>query len=395
MQSRLHTAASLAAALLGLASAHAQSSAPISQSEPLSYPDDRTGIVNSEIGQGSGAIVRHPRIVVSCAHVVFDDYLNTGATGWTNQNDFTLAWNGDTAPDAEDALPLRGYIRFARYATTSLNPKKYNLAFSEDFIAHFSYANLTSSAPASFWQDGVAALKSGAFKRITGYPAGLYEDGDPLQYRLHRTPDFPAKLTVELGRYLGAVGPSTGSGNSGGPAWVYDLANRQWKFAGVLVSGLETSQGDPANEIGVVGADSAPWSLVTAAIQASGGAPLVKPAVFNTTATLPAAIPDADRSGVTFPFDVSVTGKRLTTLRITLTSDHTYAEDLEVALRSPSGRSVVIAFRPYLDTLELNQREIVGLAGQNPNGRWTLLVRDVAASDTGSVTAASLSVLAQ
>jgi hypothetical protein len=395
MQSRLHTAASLAAALLGLASAHAQSSAPVPQNAPLSYPDDRTGIINSESSQGSGAIVRHPRIVVSCAHVVFDDFLNTAATGWTNQNDFNLAWNGDSAPDAEDALPLRGYIRFARYATNSLNPKKYNLAFSEDFIAHFSYSDLTASAPAAYWPNGVTALKSTALKRITGYPSGLYQVGDPLEYRLHRTPDFSTKLSVELGRYLGAVGPSTGSGNSGGPAWVYDAANRQWKFAGVLVSGLETSQGDPANEIGVVGADSAPWSLVTAAIQASGGAPLVQPAVFNTSATLPAAIPDANRSGVTFPFDVRVAGKRLTTLRITLTSDHTYAEDLEVALRAPSGRSVVIAFRPYLETLELDQREIVGLAGQNPNGRWTLLVRDVASNDTGSITSASLSVLAK
>jgi hypothetical protein len=394
MNIRLLVGASLAA-LACLASLHAQGSAPIPQSPGLTSPDDRTGLVYSEVGQGSGAIVRHPRIVLSCAHVVFDDYLGSSSSGWTNQNDFTLAWNGDTEPRAEDATPLRGYTRFARYAETSLNPKQYDLAFSEDFVAHFSYFNLTDTAPAAYWPDGVKALTSRDFKRITGYPAGLYEDGDPLQYRLHSTPEFPNKLSVELGRYLGAVGPSTGSGNSGGPVWVYDLKAREWKFAGVLVSGLEQSQGDPADEIGVVGADRGAWSLVTAAIQASGGAPAVRPVVATTSAALPAAIPDASRTGVSIPFNVSGAGKRLSTLRLTFSSDHTYASDLEIILRAPSGRTAVVAFRPELDSIELTEREITGFAGQNPNGRWTLLVRDVGADDTGSITAASLSLVAR
>ncbi len=383
------------ASLVSLASLHAQSSAPIPQSPGLAYPDNRTGLVYSEVGQGSGAIVRHPRIVLSCAHVVFDDYLNSSASGWTSQTDFTLAWNGDTEPTLKDAAPLRGYTRFARYAQTSLNPKQFNLAFSEDFVAHFSYFNLTDSAPGAYWPNGVKALTSRDFKRITGYPAGLYADGDPLQHRLHRTPDFPTRMSVELGRYLGAVGPSTGGGNSGGPVWVYDIKAREWKFAGVLVSGLEKSQGDPDDEIGVVGADPAAWSLVTAAIQASGGAPAVKPVSVSTSTALPAAIPDGSRTGINLPFDISGAGKRLSTLRLTLSSDHAYASDLEVTLRSPSGRTVVVTSRPELDYIELTDREITGFAGQNPNGRWTLLVRDVAASDTGSITAASLSIVAQ
>ncbi|MEY4487942.1 MAG: hypothetical protein RIQ79_450, partial [Verrucomicrobiota bacterium] len=343
---------------IGLAAAlRAQSSAPIPQSPGLSYPDNLTGLVYSEVGQGSGAIVRHPRIVLSCAHVVFDDYLHASASGWTDQNDFTLAWNGDSEPSTENAVPLRGYVRFSRYAETSLNPKKYNLTFSEDFIAHFSYFNLTDTAPAAYWQDGVAALRSSAPKRITGYPSGLYTDGDPLQYRLHRTPDFLARLSVDFGRYLGAVGPSTGAGNSGGPAWVYDLKNHQWKFAGVLVSGLEKSQGDLDNEIGVVGANAAPWSLVTAAIKASGGAAPVTPLLFTTTAALPAAIPDGDRSGITIPFDVKLAGKRLTALRLSFSSDHAYPSDLEITLRAPSGRNVVVAYRPDLDYIWFEDRE--------------------------------------
>jgi hypothetical protein len=396
MNLRLVARASLLVNLAGLVTTlQAQSSAPIPKSTGLSYPDNLTGLVYSEVGQGSGAIVRHPRIVLSCAHVVFDDYLQASASGWTDLNDFTLAWNGDTAPSAENAVPLRGYVRFSRYAETSLNPEKYNLAFSEDFVAHFSYFNLTDNAPAAFWQDGVAALRSSAPKRITGYPAGLYNDGDPLQYRLHRTPDFLARLSIDFGRYLGAVGPSTGSGNSGGPAWVYDLKNHEWKFAGVLVSGLEKSRGDLDNEIGVVGANAAPWSLVTAAVKASGGAAPVTPLLFNSTAALPAAIPDGSRTGVSIPFDVSGAGKRLTTLRLSLSSDHAYPSDLTITLRAPSGRNVVIADRPELDYVELTEREITGFAGQNPNGRWTLLVRDVATADIGAVTEARLTLIAR
>jgi len=394
MKLRLLAGASLGI-VTGLAGLFAQSSAPVPQNPAAAYPDDRTGIIYTEVGQGSGSIVSHPRIVLSCAHVAFDDYLNSSASGWTNLNGFKLAWNGDAEPSHESFLPLRGYTRFARYAESALNPKKANQAFAEDFVAHFSYFNLTDTAPATFWRDGVAALRSSAPKRITGYPGALYREGDPLKYRLHRTPDFTNRLFVEQDRYLGATGPSTGGGNSGGPIWVFDSKDGQWKFAGVLVSGLEVSQGDPANEIGVVGVNGPAWSLVTAAIKASGGAPAPTALTFTTTTVLPAGIPDANRTGLRIPIDVVGAGKRLATLRLTLSTRHAYPNDLEITLRSPSRRNLVITKRPKLDELFLYEREIVGFAGEKPNGRWTLIVRDLAGGDVGAVTEASLQVFVQ
>ncbi|MEY4488288.1 MAG: hypothetical protein RIQ79_796, partial [Verrucomicrobiota bacterium] len=76
-------------------------------------------------------------------------------------------------------------------------------------------------------------------------------------------------------------------------------------------------------------------------------------------------------------------------------SDHAYPSDLEITLRAPSGRNVVVAYRPDLDYIWFEDREVTGFAGQNPNGRWTLLVRDVAAADIGAVTVARLSIVAR
>lgn len=381
----------VASALLLLPSLNAQNSRPLTSMPP--FPFSMTGLIDSGDYTGSGAVVRHPRIVVSCAHVVYDETLGTAAGAWTLQSRFYRAHLAGTFPTT-GGVALRGYMRWGTYASyvTTLGGDS-NEAFSTDFVAHFTYSDIVTGAAAPFWTDGVAALNSNRQKGITGYPAGLYPSGSPNEYRMHTTGVFTQRLIPVLGRYLEATGPSTGSGNSGGPAWVFDSATSTWRFAGVLVSGDEIATGGSSNMIGVTAADSAAWSLVASAITA---ATTTTPAPLRAYAAagLPRAIPDGNTTGTTLSIAVSGAPVRIEALLLTLRVSHPSPNQLQVILRSPSGRSVTVVNRPSPDGagLVLTARPVDGFASLNPNGTWQVIVRDVVSGRTGSVTAASLQI---
>lgn len=379
--------------------APAQNSAPIEETEGF-LPYEVTGLISTEVGEGSGAVVENPRVVASCAHVVFDEGIFSTAAGWTNENFFYRAWNGEGFPPEELERRLRGYVRWDSYARWVVNRGgNSDQAFREDFVVFYSASDLLeeSSLPRRA-RNGIAALRSGGPKVISGYPGGLYEVGDPLEYRLHSTGIFKMPLDVELGRYLGAYGPSTGPGNSGGPVWVYDSTGSVWQFAGVLVSGTEEALGDFFNSIGVAAMDKAASRLMDTAIRlASDSNSARDPQVFTVSGGFPRSIPDGSRRGLEMAIPVSSSGKKVAEVALSVKISHDNPiEDLQILLRGPSGKTVVVADRPVPTSdgvFEIFSRPVAGFSGTRAPGTWKILVRDLYSLDEGKVDSVSLSLV--
>jgi len=171
-------------------------------------------------------------------------------------------------------------------------------------------------------------------------------------------------------------------------------------------------------------------------------------AAFSGTGT--GAIPDNNFSGRTISFPVAGIAQPLTNVRIALTMDHTWTGDLEATLTSPGGKAHLLLFgrtgrtptvavgyganligtyvfddgalsdwKASLQTVPsgtlppgryrtttggttLSRRggcstslggAFAGLSGADVNGTWTLKIADLGSSDTGSISAATLTLL--
>jgi subtilisin-like proprotein convertase family protein len=116
---------------------------------------------------------------------------------------------------------------------------------------------------------------------------------------------------------------------------------------------------------------------------------------FNGYSTLTAstAIPDNNTTGITSTINVAATGT-IVSLRVRVDITHTYQGDLEVALIGPDNTTVLLHNRTgtttdniqtvYADLTAPNQA-LSAFTGKATNGAWKLRVRDLAASDTGTL----------
>jgi subtilisin-like proprotein convertase family protein len=102
-------------------------------------------------------------------------------------------------------------------------------------------------------------------------------------------------------------------------------------------------------------------------------------------------IPDNNPAGVSDGVDITGPGA-VREVRVTVDITHTYIGDLRVALRSPSGREVVLHARAgqgadnILQTYDLSKvPDLARFAGDTAAGRWTLLVADLAGRDIGKL----------
>jgi hypothetical protein len=255
--------------------AQTYTASPISAGSSLygEYPYHFTGLIVAPqrsdpryVSSGSGAVVRNPRVVFSCAHVVFD---KAAADPWLVNPRWHRAVSPGSLPSSTTGQLLRGYQYFNGYTSAAQRSITSAGTFAQDFVVHYAFEDTAGGGFAGWWNDGVGALKSGRQKLITGYPAGLYSGNDSRRYLMHQTGPFSRPFESSSGTYVRISEVSTGAGNSGGPAWVSDGA--QYLFAGVLVSGLERSTGDNADTAGVYGVDSSSSSLIESAIRATGG----------------------------------------------------------------------------------------------------------------------------
>jgi subtilisin-like proprotein convertase family protein len=99
-------------------------------------------------------------------------------------------------------------------------------------------------------------------------------------------------------------------------------------------------------------------------------------------------IPDYDSNGITY--DITVTeNKTIEWMAVTITSDHTYAGDLEIYITSPSGTTTRLirgknCGKDY-DMSSGFRYGSVAFMGEQTAGTWTLKIMDIDKEDTGSL----------
>lgn len=240
---------------------------PIQEGDNLykTPPYSLTGLVTAQVPNttsrifGSGAVVKHPKLVYSCANIFFDP---KASDPWLTGVRWHRAWQLERAPAASEGQALRGYFRLAGYASAARFSMTDPKTFAMDFTVHFSYENTADGMMATIAANPVEALKSTASKRITGYPLGLLSPVDRI-YVMHETGPFTRAFYDRSGAYLAIDEVSTGAGNSGGPVWVGN------DYCGLIVSGLERSTGGTADRAGIFAIDASIDELVNTAILAT------------------------------------------------------------------------------------------------------------------------------
>ncbi|MCK6447729.1 MAG: S8 family serine peptidase [Planctomycetes bacterium] len=115
------------------------------------------------------------------------------------------------------------------------------------------------------------------------------------------------------------------------------------------------------------------------------------------------AIPDNNTTGITSTLNFTATGT-VAGVRVATTIPHTYKGDLVVTLIAPDGTSVILHNRTGGSTdnvstvfpdLTASAQSLSALTGKSITGNWSLKVQDLAAADTGTLSAWTLSLTAQ
>ena len=133
---------------------------------------------------GSGAVVKNPRVVFSCAHVIFDTGLVAGAVDpWLNGVRWYRAWSSGSQPSSSGGQLLRSFYAYVGYAAAALSNRSSPQSFSLDFVVHYAYEDTANGGYGGYWDDGVSQLKSNNTKLITGYPDGNCIAPDSLDTR--------------------------------------------------------------------------------------------------------------------------------------------------------------------------------------------------------------------
>jgi hypothetical protein len=330
----------------------------------LDYPPyNSTGLLFSEIGlsafRGSAVVARDPRLLYTCAHIFYD------RGRWSTDNTFALGWHASGAPAPSQMVSLRGYRYYSSYAGSSRSAD-YDLDFA------IGYRTLTTSfGPALGWyEEGGPSLRSSSTsKLILGYPARRDYDGSPGYYYQHYTGTFRSSMRQTYGSYHTLTGLSTGGGNSGGPVLVN--YNGDYYLAGILVSGSSSS-------IGVHALDVAASTMAKNALASIGvSVPKVTKTIKNTSRL---TLPDAARTYSYRIITVSGMPSSTTDTRFSLQIATPRRGDLDVYLRSPSGRVRWIKTHKSgenTDHLIVSKANYTSsFSGYNPNGFWRIYMRD-------------------
>jgi len=394
---RTKFAAGVAFLFTGMVWADDFSPSPVPVPNQNNAPYKYTGIVESDLGSGSGSVAVHPQLVLGCAHVNYDD-LNYE---WLSEIRWHWKWNDVGFPPGGGLL-MDGQYDFATYGTNvrksrwgSSDPKSFNV----DFVVNYSTANTAGGEYADWIEKGGSYLQSRATpKFITGYPSGRYDDGDPDEYRMHETGPFSGKFVpevVKLPDYLGLDGVETGPGNSGGPVW--GDKDGDWAVAGVLISGAELAD-EGYSFAGVYAIGRNAWSRISSALGTVGALPGQLSGTF-AVAGVPAVITDAAPTPATIVRKFTVSGMvgHVNTMTIDLAINHARRADLSVSLRSPAGVTIPLQLTGSRKSasprnLVFTGKAVNGFRSHPANGVWTLSVKDSFSGNTGSLTSASLAI---
>ena len=364
--------------------------------KPLYY----TGAIENDVPYGngtswisvaSGAVAGHPRMVLSCAHLNYKKrigWYGVGSARWF------LQWNQSGKPSNVGArgLTLSGFYGFNGYASlieALPGSENYsNGAYAKDYVVHYHVSKNTANGYfAPLWASGAEFLANPSFmKKISGYPSGQYQSGDPLnyRYRMHETVPFAKKATVSFGPYMQISGVTTYGGNSGGPIWGW--VNGRWAHAGVVVSS------DSKTGCGVVANHPSGMSLIVSALkdQFSDSATYLKSVAAIGAGTIP------DAGTLTRTFTVANMLGGVQSIKLKLNIRHPRRGDIVITLRSPRNKTVtVLQSVPIKNSSLANLSAILnvnGFSSTDPNGTWTLTIKDVYRTRAGTLLAAGMDI---
>lgn len=113
------------------------------------------------------------------------------------------------------------------------------------------------------------------------------------------------------------------------------------------------------------------------------------------------AIPDDDNTGISSSVAMSSSVNYIASLNVDVNISHTYRGDLALYLNSPSGTEIQLKASSNDSTENLignypldftSLDELSGFNGENPNGTWTLNVRDIVGDDVGTLNSWRLNI---
>lgn len=347
-------------------------------------PYSSAGVVASSYGEGSAAVARNPQLIYSCAHVVFD------RGRWAPTFRFVRAYHAQGRPRSTQYVTARGYRYFSSYSGGDSNND-----FAQDFIIAYGIASSNFGPALPVLNDAAADLSGSANKMILGYPGEIDYTGEEGSYHQRRTGPFTRRFNRVLKAYFEINTVSTGPGNSGGPVLVSN--NGTYHLAGILVSGGTDSAG-------IYAINPAVETMATQALTAAGVSnPEVDPAkpvqsieVVNENAVL---LPDGRGAAVRRGLPVRRQGKVATEVTLDLQVEAEYQGDLDIWLRSPRGRIHWLAEHDSENDesdFVLQDENLTSIfAPANPNGMWSVFLRDRFPQDRARFLRAALTIESQ
>ena len=177
---------------------------------------------------------------------------------------------------------------------------------------------------------------------------------------------------------------TTYGGNSGGAIWGW--VKGRWAHTGVVVSS------DSKTMVGVVANHPEGMSLIFSALQDQ----FPDSPVFRNTVAISGvgAIPDA--GSLTKTFTVANMLGRAQSVKLNFYIKHPRRGDLLITLRSPRNRTLTVLqsvsikkSSPANLSASLN---VNGFSGADPNGTWTLTIKDVYKTRVGTLLAAGMDI---
>ncbi len=324
--------------------------------------------------RGSAVVARDPRLIYSCGHLFFDNGV------WATDYEFYRAHDSYYSPDPADGASPRGFRYFTSYANNANT-------YSGDSSRAFAYDFTVFYGPESFgpavdcWTDGSAVLRSDQEKRIVGYPVTVEHTGGSGYSYQHATDAFTSNSYQIRGAYHGFDDVSTGEGNSGGPVFVWDATGSTYLLAGILVSGSY-------NSAGVYALNDSSNSMASAAL----GLKSVTSTFSNSNSF---HLPDASTYYSTRKTTATGFANTITDLKFSLSITTLRRGDLDVYLKSPSGRIRWIhkASSSTLDNLVAKQADYAAtFRGYAANGVWQVKMRDTRAKNQATFRQFSVTV---
>ncbi len=333
---------------------------------------------NSKDGwfRGSAVVARDPRLIYSCGHLFYEKGV------WSTEYLFYRNYDGQSAPKFSIGVAPRGFRYFTQYATNVKSAgQNSSRAFSYDFTVFFG--NNSFGPAVDCWPSGGAAIRSGRLKQIVGYPAEIDYTGESGRYYQHGTDWFPTQASQARDDYYVFKKVSTGPGNSGGPLFVQDESGSEYALAAILVSGSYSTAG-----VYALNADSE--SMASAALG-------LKEVTSTFTNTKDTNLPDHSETYVTRQVEATGFTGNVTELSFSMSVATPRRGDLDVFLRSPSGRVRWISKSSATTGANLNIQDadytskFLGVAAA---GTWSLKMRDVVKGNVATFDSFSVKISA-